>query len=237
VSRLLILVAVELEARGLARKLGLRRRAPGPWSHFAAGRIEIRVVGLRAAGLSTWDLGDDVDLVVSAGSCGALVPALSRAGALVLPEIVLPPDGPALTVDRAGHARALAAAAHAGLVPATGPLATVQDVVDTPEAKAALARRTGALAVDMESAAIVAAAQRRGLAAIVVRGVSDTADQPVPRELAALAAAGTQPRPAQAARVVLRRPALLREAWALWRGTRLALDTVATILGGLGDAD
>jgi adenosylhomocysteine nucleosidase len=236
VSRILVLVAVELEAQGLARKLGLRRVGPGPWSRFAAGRIEILVVGLRAVGLSAWGLGDDADLVISAGSCGALVGTLGGAGALLIPEVVLPPAGPPLVVDRAGHARALAAAAGAGLVPATGPLATVADVVDTPAAKAALARRTGAVAVDMESAAIVAAGRQRGIAAVVVRGVSDTADQPVPRELASLVAAQTEPRPAHVAAVVLRRPALLAEAWTLWRGTRRALEAVAAVIRGLGEA-
>ena len=235
-SGCLVLVAAELEARGLARNLGLRRLTSSPWSRFGADGLEVRVVGLRAAGLAR-GLGDrdPPDLLISAGSCGALSPALARTGALVLPEVVLAPAGPPLAVDPGAHTRALAAAARAGLAPATGPLATVEEVVDTPAAKAALAHRTGAIAVDMESAVILAAARARGLAAIVVRGVSDTADQSLPPGLARLVDAGGQTRPARAAALVLRRPALLGQAWALRRETLLALTAVAVVLRELGE--
>jgi adenosylhomocysteine nucleosidase len=237
VSGFLVLVAAELEARGLARNLGLRRLTASPWSRFGADGLEVQVVGLRAAGLAARGLGagDPPDLLISAGSCGALSPALARTGALVLPALVLPPAGPPLAVDRGAHTRALAAAARAGLAPATGPLATVEEVVDTPTAKAALAHRTGAIAVDMESAVILAVARERGLAAIVVRGVSDTADQSLPPGLARLVDAGGQTRPARAAALVLRRPALLGQAWALRRGILLALTAVAVVIRELGE--
>ncbi len=196
-SGFLVLVAAELEARGLARNLGLRRLAASPWSRFGADGLEVQVVGLRAAGLAARGLGagDPPDLLISAGSCGALSPALARTGALVLPELVLPPAGPPL----------------------------------------ALAHRTGAIAVDMESAIILAVARERGLAAIVVRGVSDTADQSLPPGLARLVDAGGQTRPARAAALVLRRPALLGQAWALRRGILLALTAVAVVIRELGE--
>lgn len=64
-----------------------------------------------------------------------------------------------------------------------GELLTVAALVATPEAKARLHLQTGALAVDMESAPILAAARDRGWDAIVVRAVSDDARETLPAEL------------------------------------------------------
>jgi len=238
VSRLLVLAAADLEARGLARELGLGRLASAPGSRFGGDGIEVRVVGLRAVGLSAcgFDGRESPDLLISAGTCGGLSPSLADAGALVVPEVVLPRAGPPLVVDRGAHAQTLAAAARAGLAAATGPLATVDEILPTAEAKAALARRTGAIAVDMESAVILAAARERGLRVVVVRGVADTIDQSLPPELTTLVDAGGRTRPVRAAALFLRRPALLGEAWALRRGTFLALKAVAAVVRELGEA-
>ncbi len=234
-SRLLVLTALELEARGLARELGLARVVSSPWPRFEGGGIEVLAVGLRAAELGRWGFPDRErpDLVISAGTCGALSPALGAAGALVVPRVVLASSGLRLTVDPDVHARALAAAARAGCVAATEPLVTREEVVGSPEEKAALRRATGAIAVDMESAIIVAAARERRLLALVVRAVADTAAQSVPSELATLVDDAGRTRPARAAALVLRRPALLGSALALRRGAARALKSVAAVIGRL----
>jgi hypothetical protein len=89
VTRVVALTAVELEARALARHLGLGRLPDTPWPHFAGGALQVACVGLRASQLAA-RAGRlrDVDLVISAGICGALAPSLS-AGDLVIPETVL----------------------------------------------------------------------------------------------------------------------------------------------------
>ena len=90
-SRILILTAVELEARALARQLELPALPSLPFPAFGRGTLRLAPVGLRAALLAArWPglrLGLDQPLVISAGVCGALAPDL-RAGDLILPESV-----------------------------------------------------------------------------------------------------------------------------------------------------
>jgi adenosylhomocysteine nucleosidase len=238
VSRLLVLTAMDLEGRALARELGLARRPSSPFPRFAGGRIEVVPVGLRASRVEArWLVDGAPALVVSAGTCGALSPVLGEPGALVVPREVLTLSGARLAVDPAGHARALAAAARAGLAAAVDPLLTADAIVESPEAKAALARETGAVAVDMESAAILAAAARRGVPAVVVRAVSDTAAQRVPRELGDLVDDEGRTRPGRAAALVLRRPALIGRALALQRGAAVALKAVARVLAEIAEGE
>jgi adenosylhomocysteine nucleosidase len=171
---ILILTGVETEARALARAFGLPRlgfsfpafghdrarvAAVGP----GAGRLLERLEPL-AAGLSS-------PLLISAGLCGGLDPALSR-GDLVVPVSVLDDKGGRYPIT----------ASLPGRKP-HGELLTVAAIVATPEAKARLHLETGALAVDMESAPILAAARDRGWGAIVVRAVSDDARESLPAEL------------------------------------------------------
>ncbi|MDQ3670150.1 MAG: hypothetical protein M3377_07735 [Actinomycetota bacterium] len=59
-------------------------------------------------------------------------------------------------------------------------------VVDDPRERAALAARSGAVAVDMESGALAATGRLRG----VVRAVSDTSDRPLGRLASAVTADG-----------------------------------------------
>ena len=54
-------------------------------------------------------------------------------------------------------------------------------MVSTPAEKAILFRRTGAIGVDMESAAVAAVAQKRGIPFIVVRAVADGVETTIPQ--------------------------------------------------------
>jgi adenosylhomocysteine nucleosidase len=238
VSDLLILTAVELEAAGLARELELPAEAGRP-SRFSSsyrcyGRPGLRIapVGLGAVLLSErWAScrdGFTEPLVISAGVCGGLDPRLAP-GDLVVPARVLALDGETLAVPPAAHARALAAAGTA----ATGLLVTARTVVGTPAAKAALRSATGAVAVDMESAAILAAARANGLEAVVVRAVSDGAAESVPAELSALLGPEGRLRGGRALLLALTRPQSLPRALELRRGSRRALAAVARVLAAL----
>jgi len=220
VTSILVLVAIDLEARALARDLGLMP-AGGSWPHFRGGAIEVACVGLRASQVEPRSAAfRSPSLVISAGACGALSPALAE-GALVVPETVIAPDGERLAT----------AAIHG--VSRAGVLLTADAVAETAEAKARLWLETGAVAVDMESAPIVRWAQARGVRAAVVRGVSDTASSGVPADLAALVGADGRVRPGHAARTILARPAALGQALALRRGTTAALRAVARAIAGL----
>ena len=98
---LLILTAVEAEARGLARGLGLARVVSSPWPRFAGDGTVLLPVGLRASQLEArglWER-ERPALVVSAGVCGALSPGLGAVGALIVPRTVIAPSGARLPID------------------------------------------------------------------------------------------------------------------------------------------
>jgi adenosylhomocysteine nucleosidase len=224
VSRVLVLTAVDVEARGLARHLGLTRVVDTSWPHFRGGALEVVCAGPRAAHLESRVAGaGPVSLVISAGVCGALSPALAE-GDLVAPEAVID-----------GAARRFPTAALPGLRRA-GVLLTVNDVVTTVERKARLWVETGALACDMESARILDWAHGRGLDAAVVRAVSDPASRGVPADLAGVVEPDGRVRTVQAVRVVLTRPRAFADAMALRTGTTAALKAVAAVLGRIARA-
>ena len=218
-SQILVLTAVDVEARGLARHLGLAAVSTSDWPHYRGGVLEVACVGPRAARLAeratAWR---HPTLVVSAGTCGGLAPDLAT-GALVVPAAVIGPDG--------------ARFATAGLPPLAraGTLLTVADIVPTAAEKARLWIETGALAVDMESAGLLEWAQAMGVVAAVVRAISDPATAGVPADLAALVEPGGRVSRSHALRALLARPRAVADAIALGRGTGAALTTVAAALG------
>jgi adenosylhomocysteine nucleosidase len=229
---ILVLTAVELEARALARALSLPSLPSLSFPAFGRGAIRVAPVGLRAGLLgSRWTAlvsGSDRPLVVSAGVCGGLDPAL-RAGDLVLPDAVINDGGRRLPVTGSVAHRSTAA----GGAPArTGLMVTVTRVVATPEAKAALRAATGAVAVDMESAAILDAAAARGCSSLVVRAVSDDACETLPDELMRLMGTGGRIR-CGGVLLALARPRVLHRALQLRRSTRRALASVAGSLARL----
>ena len=220
-TRVLVLTAVDIEARGLARHLGLGRLAPSAWPHFGGGPLEIACVGLRASQLAV--RASELrafDVVISAGACGALAPGLA-AGDLVVPEMV---------VDAAGRRWPATPLRH---LAATGTLLTVAEVVETSGQKSRLWLETGARAVDMESAHVLAWAAERGVPAAVIRGVSDGAERGVPAALAASVGDDGRVRPLRAVTAALARGAAFADLVELRAGTDAALKSVAGALATL----
>ena len=237
-TSVLTLTAVELEARSLARELEL-----GPLSHFpfpvferSRGNVRLRVapVGLRAGLLAErWPaLAADLTslLVISAGTCGALAPDLG-VGDLILPESVLGLSGERLNVTPGAHRAAVALAGGAR----TGLLLTTSDVVATPEAKAARFQATGALAVDLESAIILAWASHQGCPSLVVRAVSDTAAQRLPAELVGLVTREGKLLTGRVLTLALTHPSTIPHALLLRRGSGRALKSVARLIAALAE--
>jgi adenosylhomocysteine nucleosidase len=218
VRSLLILTAIDLEARTLARHLGLSPVVGGAWPHFRGGSVELACVGLRASALAAraprWRL---PALVISAGACGALAPELTE-GALVVPEAVVTEDGERTATTPVRGLDAL------------GTLVSVTRVITSAADKARMWMETGAVACDMESATIAAWARGQGLGTVVVRGVSDTADHGVPADLAAVVGEDGRVRGVAAVRAALGRRGAVRDALALRRGTNAALASVAAAL-------
>ncbi len=163
--------------------------------------------------------------LVSFGLAGGLDPRLGP-GDLVLAEAVILPGGGRIETDRAWHQSATAAASLAGsqggpVIVSTAALAGSNRAVVSAAAKRLLFESTGAVAVDMESHGVAAAAQAAGVPFLIVRAVADPAARGIP----ALALAGLGPdgslRPG---RVV---PGLLRRPWHLAALLRLAADSRA----------
>ncbi len=123
-------------------------------------------------------IGAGADALVSFGLAGGLSPRLEP-GALVLADAVRAPDGKSLTACAPWRNRLIALAGD--VVPlAVGAILGTTHPVATPPAKEDLFRETGALAVDMESHGVAAAATETGLPFIVIRAVADPAWRPVP---------------------------------------------------------
>ena len=138
-------------------------------------------------------------VLLSFGLAGGLDPGL-RPGDLVIPGAVAMPDPQdARFVADPGLTRLLGGPTHAVLLGGGPMLATAADK------RIALAA-TGAVAVDLESAAVARIAARHGLPFAVLRAVCDPAGRDLPA--AALAALDTEGRirPGRVLAAVLRRP-------------------------------
>jgi adenosylhomocysteine nucleosidase len=126
-----------------------------------------RAAGARAARIG---LGAGLPLpegrLVAFGLTGALVDGLAP-GTLVTARRVVAADGTVLWEDEPLH------------VPGAviGVVCDAGAIVDDAEARRELARRTGAVAVDMESATLAKAGRLAG----VIRAVSDTPEEPIGR--------------------------------------------------------
>ena len=222
-SSILVLTAVDVETRGLARHLGLAAVSTSRWPHYRGGLLEVACVGPRAARLAERIAWRPPTLVVSAGACGALAPDLA-VGSLIVPEAVIGPDGARLPTA------ALPPLARAGT------LLTTAEVVHTPGEKARLWIETGAIAVDTESFVLLEWARTQGVPAAVIRGVADAATMGVPPDLAALVEPGGHVSRSHALRTLLARPSAVADAIALGRGTGAALKSVAGALARLARA-
>jgi hypothetical protein len=131
--------------------------------------VEERVARKAGARTALVGLGAGLPLpegrLVSFGVCGALVPGLEP-GALLTARKVVAADGSVLwegePLDVPGALRAVICAS---------------GIANEPEERTALARQSGAVAVDMESGVLASSGRLVG----VVRAVSDGAGQPVGR--------------------------------------------------------
>lgn len=163
--------------------------------------------------------------LLALGLAGALRADL-RPGALIVAERTRPdgmagPDPVAVTADAGMLRAAIAAGRAAAIATACGTLVTLPGLVATPEAKAALAASTGAVAVDMESGAVAAVAARAGLPFLAAKIVFDAADEPLHPALMEVVRADGSPRFLRAAGLAARDPAA--RAALHWAGRRSRL--------------
>jgi adenosylhomocysteine nucleosidase len=149
--------------------------------------IEILVVQsgpgpMRAAEAAHSAITGGARALVSFGLAGGLAPGLAP-GAVVLPERIITEAAEAWRVDAAWHG-ALIELLSPEFELADGVLLSTARVLVDPKDKAALFRAHGAVACDMESAAICAAATEAGVPSLALRVVADTVEDRLPTDVA-----------------------------------------------------
>jgi adenosylhomocysteine nucleosidase len=168
-ARIALVAALEAECESLHRAVA----RGAPWLVVQSGPGEARAVvaaeralAAGAIGLISWGLAGGIDVTVAPGT-------------IVVPRRVLREHGAAYAVTPEWHERLAARAGTLGM--SAGDLLTVAAALHSPREKQAAHAATGAVAVDMESAAIAAVAARAGVPFAVARVVVDGAADALPR--------------------------------------------------------
>jgi adenosylhomocysteine nucleosidase len=176
-STLGIVVAVTAEARSLVKQT----IAIGELIWLPDGAM-LTVSGMgprRATMASRALLEKGAKALLSWGSAGGLSPELSP-GSLILPRIVIASDQSLYHVNAAWH-NSLCDRLKGHIDFHTDPITESTTVVCSPGEKAILFRETGAIGVDMESAAVATVAQEVEVPFMVVRAVADAMDTTIPK--------------------------------------------------------
>ena len=226
-SSVAILAAMVPELRPIVKRLGLSPIMIGDLRAHE-GEVEgrrvvaaVTSIGTGAARAATTRVLDHgaVDHVVITGICGAIDPGLTI-GALIVPtETMIEADG------RTGRPVTLGSHQPAGRLLTT-------DTLHTDPATVAGLHAEGFVAVDMESGAIGAVCDDRGVAWSVFRAVSDRAGDPdVDLELLSMSTADGTPDPKAIARYLARHPHKVPKLATLGKGMRVAVaaSTTATL--------
>jgi adenosylhomocysteine nucleosidase len=176
------------------------------------------------------------DLVIATGLAGALSEELQPGDLVLADRLLLDGDRPGLApvtieISPTDLARFKAALAARPLRFATGTILTAARILKDGAAKRDARARTGALAVDMESAAIAAEAHRRGLRFACVRAVLDTVDEEIVG--AELAGPDGEVQPLAAARFVLGNPSAVVGLARMMRSLNRATAALANALQAL----
>lgn len=132
----------------------------------------------RAAAAARHAIDAGAQLLVSWGLAGGLGVGVAP-GTVIAPRRVFAEGEEPLPVDPVWHSRLALLAADFGVH--RGDLLTVAEPLESPAAKRAAAEATNAVAVDMESAGIAAAAARARLPFVALRVIVDGVDDALPR--------------------------------------------------------
>lgn len=165
------------------------------------------------------------EFILSTGVAGALSPELAI-GAIILADSVMTchfETGLPEHILEVGHKQRdviAAALASAGKSASTGAIFTSRKPLTTVAAKSRAAELSGAVAVDMESAAIALEAATRGVPYVCLRSILDLASEDVMG--AELADEDGRVRPLAAARAIVTNPAILTSGIRLMRNLRVA---------------
>jgi adenosylhomocysteine nucleosidase len=130
---------------------------------------------------SKWLLEEGATALLSWGSAGGLAPKLFS-GNLILPKTIIASDQSLYHVETSWHER-LCNRLRGYVDFHIEPLVESTTIVRTPAEKADLFHQTGAIGVDMESAAVAIVAQEARVPFMVVRAITDSADTIIPESV------------------------------------------------------
>ena len=231
-----IVFALDTEMRGLRRVLShsrrLRAREATQFAWQVGGvRVVTQISGMgrgrcREATHRLIDQG--ASWIACAGFAAALDPK-ARAGDVVIAENIklVEHDSPVLRCSPA----LMASTPPSGTLGYTirqSDLVTSDSMVLRASAKRDIYRSTGAAALDMEAYAAAKASDERHIPFFVVKGISDTAEQDLPDEVEALAAATAW---ADRLGLIVKRPTIWPQLWRLRHSALLAADNLGDVLG------
>lgn len=123
-----------------------------------------------------------VGALISWGTAGALAPQL-HAGDLLLPDTILAEGNLNYMADHPWLSRIRQSLRGSGITWHNGPLLECRQILATREQKAECYARSGAMAVDMESAVIMQQAAAAKLPGLVIRSVVDEAASAIPQAI------------------------------------------------------
>ncbi len=165
--------ALPEESKGIVARLAGAKRSGPATLPVIAGTLAGREVMVVHSGMGMASATARIGQFLETHTPGALIAAGfggALSGDLRIGDIVV--------AQNFSHAPLLATLA--ALPARRGDLITTKHVIETAENKKDLARHTGALVVDMETAAIHRICQARGIPVLAVRAISDTACQDLP---------------------------------------------------------
>jgi len=164
--------------------------------------------------------------ILSVGFSGALVEGL-KTGDIVVADGISDSTG----TQKFAIDLKMKAAPEQGLH--VGMLAVSNEIVRLVEDKRALAARTGAIAVDMESLGVAQVCQERRTKFMSVRVISDDLSEDLPPEVLALLGPKGTVRAGALVGAVLKRPGCVKELWALREKAEKAARHLGAFLPGV----
>jgi adenosylhomocysteine nucleosidase len=171
-------------------------------------------------------------VLVSFGFAGGLLPEIAP-GTLIIGAKLVHAAGsrdPPLDADDALVEQFVAAARREGLAVRHGTMITTPHLMADIPSKAALARTSGACAVDMETAGIAAVARQAGLAWVAIRAVVDTAEETLPTACLHTVKADGRLALGPFMRTLCRSPGVLRQFFWLGRRAKTARQHLSRVL-------
>lgn len=224
-----LVIAMSAEARAVTGRDQPTERVLRPSAH-----VFLRVGGVGAAAAErNCDalLEAGAEALISVGFAAGLSPR-SVPGTLAVPEEVRSPGGEVFLSDP-NWRTALLAALESGFDLLPGNIATVDTVIGSDD-KRALHRSTGAVAADMESAAVAERARRAGLPMIALRVISDGPDDDLPPTLLRAVDRFGRARYASLIGGILRKPGDAAALLRLRKGFNKAFDTLSRLVAVTG---